>query len=66
MRNDFKPVHLKEANAKLDRDLLSSKRYQKENDMHEGEKVQISLWQKFLSLFTTNPFDSSEEHSKNR
>ena len=66
MRNDFKPVHLKQANEKLDSDLLSSQRYQKQNDMHKGEKVQMSLWQKFVSLFKTNPFESSEDLYKNR
>jgi hypothetical protein len=66
MRSDFKPVHLKQANAKLDRHVLSSERYQKENDIHEVENVQMSLWKKFLGLFKTNPFELPEGLYKNK
>jgi hypothetical protein len=57
MRNDFEPVHLKQANAELDKHVLSSERYQKS----KGEKVKISLWQKFLRLFRTSPFELPED-----
>ncbi len=60
MQSDFKPVHLQEANAKLDRHILSSERYQKNKD----ESVKISLWKKFLGLFKTNPFVLPEEFYK--
>ena len=50
MRSDFKPVHLKEAKAKLDRDLVSLKQAQKENKDPEDESVQHSLWEKFLGV----------------
>ncbi len=66
MRNDFKPVHLKQANDKLDRDLVSSPRYQKQNDMHQGENVQTSLWQKFLGFFKSNPFELPEDLYKHK
>jgi len=56
MQNDFKPVHLQQANAKLDRHVLSSERYQKYDDTHKDESVKISLWKKFLGLFKTTPF----------
>jgi len=60
MQSDFKPVHLQKANAKLDRHILSSERYQKNKD----ESVKISLWKKFLVLFKTNPFVLPEEFYK--
>lgn len=50
MRSDFKPVHLKEANAKLDKHVLSLPPYQKDNDV-DKDKGQRSLWKKFLGLF---------------
>ena len=62
MRNDFKPVHLQQANAKLDRHVLSSERYQKQDDALN----QISLWKKFLELFKTNPFVLPEELYKHK
>ncbi len=62
MRNDFKPVHLQQANAKLDRHVLSSERYQKQDDALN----QISLWKKFLGLFKTNPFVLPEELYKHK
>lgn len=61
MQNDFKPVHLQEANAKLDRHVLLSERYQKYNDTHKAESVKISLWKKFLGLFKTSPFTLPED-----
>ena len=64
MRNDFKPVHLQQANAKLDRHILSLERYQKYNDAHKDKSVKVSLWKKFLRVFTTNPFVLPEEFYK--
>ena len=66
MRSDFKPVHLQQANAKLERDLVSTPVYQKENNMQKGENVQMSLWKKFLGLFKTSPFELPEELYKNK
>lgn len=60
MQSDFKPVHLQKANATLDRHILSSERYQKNKD----ESVKVSLWKKFLKVFTTNPFVLPEEFYK--
>lgn len=48
MRSDFKPLHLKEANAKLDKHVLSLPPYQEDKDV---EKDHTSLWKKFLGLF---------------
>ena len=64
MQTDFKPVHLQQANAKLDRHALSSERYQKHDDHDQDEGVIISLWKKFLKVFTTNPFVLPEEFYK--
>lgn len=61
MLNDFKPVHLQQANAKLDRHVLSSERYQNHDDSHKDESVKISLWKKFLGLLKTNPFELPED-----
>ena len=66
MRNDFEPMHLKQANAKLDRHVLSSELYQKQNDIHKGENVQISLWQKFLGFFKSNPFELPKDLYKHK
>ncbi|GIT99901.1 hypothetical protein TSL6_04080 [Sulfurovum sp. TSL6] len=66
MRSDFKPVYLKQANDKLDRDLVSLKQAQKENDIPKDENVQISLWQKFLGFFKTNPSELPEDLYKDK
>ena len=64
MRNDFKPVHLQQANTKLDRHVLLSERYKKYDDDHKDKSVKVSLWKKFLRVFTTNPFVLPEEFYK--
>ena len=64
MRSDFEPVHLQQANSKLDRHVLSSERYQKDDDSDQDGKKKISFWKKFLKLFTTNPFVLPEEFYK--
>lgn len=61
MRNDFKPVHLQKANAKLDRHVLTSERYQKQGDAYRDRNIKISLWKKFLGLFKTSPFELPED-----
>ncbi|UPT78390.1 hypothetical protein MN086_04395 [Sulfurovum sp. XGS-02] len=50
MRSDFEPVYLKEANEKLERDLISLKRDQKEDKHSENVSVQTSLWEKFVGI----------------
>ncbi|MDM5263618.1 hypothetical protein PF327_05345 [Sulfurovum sp. XTW-4] len=60
MRSDFEPVHLKEANAELDKILSDFKRPQEQ----EEEIVTKSLWKKFLDLFKRNPFELPDELSK--
>ncbi|WP_309496242.1 hypothetical protein [Sulfurovum sp.] len=48
MRNDFLPVHLMNANAKLDKHVLAVEANKKKHDAREkGE----SLWKKFIGLF---------------
>ena len=64
MQTDFKPVHLQQANTKLDRHVLSSERYQKHDDMDQDGSIKISLWKKFLKIFTANPFVLPEEFYK--
>lgn len=46
MRNDFIPIHLKQANAALDNHILSPKSDSKDHNMHKDK----SLWQRFLGL----------------
>lgn len=58
MQTDFKPVHLKQANDKLDELILSS---EKEYEQYKDENVKKSLWKKFLGLFKTNPFELPED-----
>lgn len=64
MHNDFKPVHLQQANAKLDRHVLSSEKYQKYNDASKDKSAKVSLWKKFLGFFKSNPFELPEELHK--
>jgi len=66
MHNDFKPVHLQQANAELDRHVLSSERYQKQGDTHKEGNVKNSLWKKFLGLFKTSPFELPEDLYKSK
>jgi hypothetical protein len=58
MQTDFKPVHLKQANEKLDRLISSS---EKEYEQYKDEIVKKSLWKKFLGLFKTSPFELPED-----
>ncbi|WP_309500225.1 hypothetical protein [Sulfurovum sp.] len=51
MQSNFKPVHLKNANAKLDKLLWEASAPMQENDDYEKKVSGISLWKKFLGLF---------------
>ena len=66
MHSDFEPVHLQQANAKLERHVLSSERYQKSDDSNQDGTEKKSLWKKFLELFKTNPFELPEELYKDK
>ncbi len=48
MRSNFEPVHLKEANAKLEKELVSLKQAQEENRHLAEDNAQTSLWHKFV------------------
>jgi len=58
MRTDFNPEHLKEANEKLD-GLLSS--VEKSVEQYKDIEVNKSLWERFLGLFKSNPFELPED-----
>lgn len=49
MQNNFVPIHLKQANANLDKHLLVPKIENKHTYRHKNK----SLWQKILGLFKT-------------
>lgn len=51
MRSDFEPVHLKEANAKLDKELASLKQAQEESKHPVEDSNQTSLWNKLVGVF---------------
>lgn len=61
MHSDFKPVHLQEANRKLDAHELSSSRYKEEDDTYGDESTKTSLWKKFLSLFKNRSSELPED-----
>lgn len=63
MQTDFTPVHLKQANEKLD-ELLSS--LENEYEPYEEADEKKSLWKRFLGLFNRNPFELPEELYKDR
>lgn len=48
MRSDFEPAHLKEANVKLDKELVSLKQAQEEKRHSAEDSAQTSLWYKFV------------------
>ena len=58
MQTDFKPLHLKEANETLD-ELLSS--IEQTDERYKELVVKKSLWQRFLELFKSNPFELPED-----
>lgn len=58
MQTDFNPVHLKEANEKLDELIASVEEVQEQfEDLH----IEKSLWKRFLGLFKSNPFELPED-----
>ena len=51
MRNDFMPVHLMNANAKLDKHVLAEEARKRSNNTSKKDVLEESLWDKFLGLF---------------
>ena len=49
--DNFEPVHLKHANAKLDRHVLSAYFHKETNDAYKKDIFKESLWKKFVGLF---------------
>jgi len=47
----FEPIHLKEANKKLDKHVLSASLHKKTNDDYKKSIFKESLWQKIVNLF---------------
>ncbi|GEM_PF-1090994 len=68
MQNDFQPIHLKEANADLDKLIASYKRYKKIIPAQnlKDENAKTSLWHRFLGLFKTSPFELPEDLYKDK
>jgi len=58
MQTDFTPVHLKEANKKLDELILTS---DKQQEQFQDLYIKKSLWKRFLGLFKSNPFELPED-----
>jgi len=48
----FEPVHLKHANAKLDKHVLSANVHKKTNDGYKKEVFKESLWEKIKGIFS--------------
>ena len=63
MRTDFTPVHLKQANEKLDEMLLS---VDKKDEQYKEAESKKSLWERFLGLFKSNPFELPEDLYKQK
>jgi hypothetical protein len=51
MRNDFMPVHLMNANAKLDKHVLADEARNRTAKSTKNNTVEVSLWEKFVGLF---------------
>ena len=51
MQSNFDPVHLKHANEKLDKHVLSANAHKKTNEGYKKDVFKESLWNKFLGLF---------------
>ena len=47
----FEPVHLKEANEKLDRHVLCANVHKQTNDGYKKDIFKVSLWDRFVGLF---------------
>ena len=50
-KNQFEPVHLKHANKKLDKHVLSATLHKQTNDEYKKSIFKESLWKKFIRLF---------------
>ena len=66
MRSDFKPVHLRKVNRELDAHELSSPRYKEQDDTYRDESAKASLWEKFVRLFKSDPFEFPKDPDKNK
>ena len=51
MQSDFEPTHLKRANEKLDKHVLSANAHKKTNDGYKKKIFKESLWKKLMGLF---------------
>ena len=51
MQTNFEPKHLKEANIKLDKHVLSANAHKKTNDAYRKNVFHESLWHRFMGLF---------------
>ncbi len=51
MQSNFDPIHLKHANKKLDKHVLSANIHKKTNEGYKKDIFKESLWQKFLNIF---------------
>lgn len=51
MRNDFLPVHLMNANAKLDKHVLADEAHKRSGKTLKKDVLGKSLWEKFVGLF---------------
>ena len=49
--DNFEPRHLKEANTKLDKHILSANAHKKRNDEYRKHIFHESLWRRFMALF---------------
>ncbi len=49
--DNFEPKHLKEANLKLDKHVLSANAHKKTNDRYKKGVFHESLWHRFMGLF---------------
>ena len=58
MQTDFTPEHLKHANESLDQLLLD---IEDKDDRFKDLNVKKTLWQRFLGLFRSNPFELPED-----
>ena len=49
--DQFDPEHLRQANKKLDKHILSAYAHQKTNDRYKKNVFHKSLWHRFMGLF---------------
>jgi len=51
MQINFEPVHLKKANKKLDKHILSAYMHEKTNKVYKEEVFKKTLWKKIIDFF---------------